>query len=202
MRIESVPIFSLHPYPGNAKKHPQAQIEQIKASIQQFGNNDPIAVDEAGMIIEGHGRYEALKQLGFQEVEVVKLSGLTDDQKRAYILVHNHLTMDTGFNLDRLREEIEAISTIDLSVYDLEIDTTLDDREQPAPAVQSGITKEPLQLEKFNLILSEEQYQELLMAIDLIRSLGVSLHNFGNPNKRNNLIFEVVYKWAEQKKLL
>lgn len=61
MKIEWLPLEAIHPYAHNAKKHPNYQIEQIKASIQQFGNNDPIAIDENHVIIEGHGRYLALK---------------------------------------------------------------------------------------------------------------------------------------------
>lgn len=84
--LEMVPLSAIHPYAHNAKKHPNYQIEQIKASIQQFGNNDPIAIDENHVIIEGHGRYLALKALGYQEVPVIKLCHLSEDQKRAYIL--------------------------------------------------------------------------------------------------------------------
>lgn len=63
LKIEYVDIDSIKPYKNNAKKHPQEQIEQIKKSIELFGNNDPIAVWN-NEIVEGHGRYEALKQIG------------------------------------------------------------------------------------------------------------------------------------------
>lgn len=201
MKIETVAISAIHPYAGNAKKHPQSQIEQIKASIQQFGNNDPIAIDEDGVVLEGHGRFKALQQLGYKTVEVIRLDGLTEDQKRAYILIHNQLTMNTGFDPDKLREEIEAIQTVDLTTYDLAIDTTLD----PAPPQDMQVKThdaQPVNLEKFSLVLAEEQYQQLVTAMDMVRSSGAALHSFGNPNKRVNLIFEVVYRWAEQKRLL
>ena len=64
----------------------------------EFLNNDPIAIDENNVIIEGHGRFEALKQLNFDKVEVIRLSHLTDQQKKEYILAHNKLTMSTGFD--------------------------------------------------------------------------------------------------------
>lgn len=63
LNIEFIDINDLIPYQNNAKKHPQKQIDKIKKSIEDFGFNDPIAVDGNNMIIEGHGRYEALKQL-------------------------------------------------------------------------------------------------------------------------------------------
>ena len=72
LHIESININNLVPYQNNAKKHPQKQIDKIKKSIKEFGFNDPIAVDENNMIIEGHGRYEALKQLGYENVVCTK----------------------------------------------------------------------------------------------------------------------------------
>ena len=68
MKIEKISIDKIKPYENNAKLHPPEQIEQIKKSIQDFGNNDPIAVDENSVIIEGHGRYQALKELGFKDI--------------------------------------------------------------------------------------------------------------------------------------
>ena len=116
MKIEKRRLDEIHPYAGNAKLHPAEQVEQIKKSIEQFGNNDPIAVDEEGVIIEGHGRYLALKELGYDEAEVIVLYGMTEDEKNAYRLVHNQLTMNSGFDLELLEEELKAID-IDLEDY-------------------------------------------------------------------------------------
>ena len=63
MKIEKISIEKIKPYENNAKLHPPEQIEQIKKSIIEFGNNDPIAIDEINVIIEGHGRYFALKEV-------------------------------------------------------------------------------------------------------------------------------------------
>ena len=121
MRIEKVKIDEIKPYEGNAKLHPQEQIEQIKQSIMEFGNNDPIAIDKHGVIIEGHGRYLALKELGYTEVEVIRLDHLTDEQRKAYTLIHNKLTMNTGFDLEQLEIELKQIESIDMSQYDFEL---------------------------------------------------------------------------------
>ncbi len=117
MKIEKISIDKIKPYEKNAKLHPVDQIEQIKKSIEKFGNNDPIAVDENNIIIEGHGRYKALKQLGINEVEIIRLSHLNEEQKKAYALVHNKLTMNTGFDLELLTEEIDSILDIDMSDF-------------------------------------------------------------------------------------
>lgn len=113
MKIEKINISEITEYENNAKLHPREQIEQIKKSIQEFGNNDPIAIDENNVIIEGHGRYKALQELGYDEVEVIRLSHMDDEQKRAYILAHNKLTMNSGFDIELLNSELESIVNID-----------------------------------------------------------------------------------------
>ncbi len=122
MKIEKISIDEIKPYENNAKLHPPEQIEQIKKSISEFGNNDPIAVDENNVIIEGHGRYEALKQLGFDKIEVIRLSHLNEQRKKAYILAHNKLTMNTGFDFDVLNLELEDIVDFDMSDFGFTID--------------------------------------------------------------------------------
>lgn len=115
LKIEYVPIDDLKPYDNNAKIHTPEQIEQIKKSIQEFGMNDPIGIwGKDNLIVEGHGRLAACKELGMKEVPVIRLDDLTDEQRRAYTLVHNQTTMNTGFNMDILTEELDNID-IDMS---------------------------------------------------------------------------------------
>lgn len=128
MKIEKISIEEIKPYENNAKLHPSEQIEQIKKSIEEFGNNDPIAVDENNVIIEGHGRYQALKELGFNEIEIIKLTHLNEQQKKAYILAHNKLTMNTGFDFDTLNLELDAISDFDMSDFGFVIDLQKDNQ--------------------------------------------------------------------------
>lgn len=99
LKIEYVPIESIKPYEGNAKKHPQEQIDQIKKSIELMGFDDPIAVWKNGEIIEGHGRLIAAQQLGLEKVPIIRLDELSDEQRRAYILIHNKLTMNVYVNI-------------------------------------------------------------------------------------------------------
>ena len=121
MKIEKISIDAIKSYENNAKLHPPEQIEQIKRSILEFGNNDPIAIDENGVIIEGHGRYEALKQLGFDEIEIIRLSHLSEQQKKAYILAHNKLTMNTGFDFDVLNLALDNIIDFDMTDFGFEL---------------------------------------------------------------------------------
>lgn len=114
--LKIVKIEEIKLYEKNAKNHPEWQIEQIKNSIKEFGYNDPIAIDENNVIVEGHGRYIALKELGYKEIEVLKLSHMSDEQKKAYIIAHNKTCMNTGFNLEMLEEELQSISELDLTL--------------------------------------------------------------------------------------
>ena len=115
--VEYIRIDDLKAYENNAKIHTHEQIEQIKQSIEEFGMNDPIGVwGEDNLIVEGHGRLTACKELGMKEVPIIRLDDLTDEQRRAYTLVHNQTTMNTGFDLDVLNEELENLS-IDMTEY-------------------------------------------------------------------------------------
>lgn len=195
MKIEKIKISEIQPYENNAKKHPQEQIEQIKKSIKEFGMCDPIAIDENNVIIEGHGRYMALNQLGYKEVDCIRIDNLTEEQKRAYILVHNKLTMNTGFDMDKLEKEIEDIKSIDMSYFDFDIYP----EEIELPEVE---TEEQEEIYRMTLNFSEEQFQEVQEAIEIIEATRKELHSFGNKNKSSNLLNEVIYEWVERKKLL
>lgn len=116
LKIEYVDIETIKPYKNNVKEHPEEQIEQIKKSIEEFGNNDPIAVWN-NEIVEGHGRYIALKELGIKDIPIIRLDNLTDEQRKAYTLVHNKLTMNSDFEFDKLIEELESITDIDMEDF-------------------------------------------------------------------------------------
>lgn len=136
MEIIKVRLADLVPYAGNAKLHPPEQIEQIKESIRLFGFNDPIAIDPDNVIIEGHGRVLALEQLGYEEVECIRLAHMTDEQRRAYTLIHNKLTMNSGFDLEILEAELSAIEGIDMGAFDLSLENIQIDDEPTEPEVE------------------------------------------------------------------
>lgn len=142
MEIEIISIHDLVPYGNNAKEHPKEQIEQIKESIIKFHNNDPIAIDENNVIIEGHGRYEALKELGYEQVECIRLDHLNDDQKKAYRLVHNKLTMNSDFNFDLLEEELKTINDIDMGFFDFDLSMFDDIEEEIKEEANKKLTDE------------------------------------------------------------
>ncbi len=129
LKIEYLDKNSLKPYVNNAKIHTDAQIEQIKNSIEQFGFNDPIAVWKDNEIIEGHGRLLAAMQMDdISTVPVIRLDELTDSQRKAYMLAHNKLTMNTGFDFGILEQELENLLDFDMADFGFDsIDTKFDE---------------------------------------------------------------------------
>ena len=122
MELEKININKIRMYENNTKEHPEWQVEEIIKSISEFGYKDPIALDENNVIIEGHGRYLALKQLDYEEVEILRISDLTEKQKKAYAIAHNKLTMNTDFDIEKLRLELSKLeeANFDLSVLGFE----------------------------------------------------------------------------------
>ena len=119
LKIEYININELKPYSKNAKKHPKKQIKLIKNSIESFGMCDPIAINNEKIIIEGHGRLEALKQLGYDEVPCIRLDHMTDEERRAYTLAHNKVA-ESDWDFDLLNEEIDDILSFDMEDFGFE----------------------------------------------------------------------------------
>ena len=118
MELEKISIDKIRMYENNTKEHPDWQVEEIVKSISAFGYKDPIALDENDIIIEGHGRYLALKQLNFKEIEILRITDLTEEQKAAYAIAHNKLTMNTDFDFETLKYELNKL---ELANFDLEL---------------------------------------------------------------------------------
>lgn len=128
LKIEYVDINTIKPYENNAKQHPRTQIEQIKTSIEMFGMDDPIGIWN-DTIVEGHGRLIACQELGYKEVPVIRLDHLTDEERKAYTLAHNKLTMNSDFDIDILNDELAQFETIDMSEFGFDIDFDAEEAE-------------------------------------------------------------------------
>src|SRR5262245_39612544 len=97
-RIELWPPSKLSPYARNARKHPEAQVQQIMASIKRFGFNNPILIDTKAGVIAGHGRLEAALRINLEAVPVIVLDHLSDEERRAYILADNQIALNSEWN--------------------------------------------------------------------------------------------------------
>jgi hypothetical protein len=129
---------SLKPYERAARKHTRKQIGKLKASYREFGWVNPLIIDDAGMVLCGHGRLLMALELGLDLVPVVVLSHMSEAQKRAYILADNRLAQEGSWSKELLRDELRGLIDlgfdVELTGFDtLEIDTMLsfDDSEQP-----------------------------------------------------------------------
>jgi DNA modification methylase len=119
-QIVSKETCCLKPYKNNARKHNDAQLEKIAASIKTFGFNNPILIDKEDVIIAGHGRWEAAKRIGLREVPTLCLDHLSEKEVRAYILADNKLAELAGWDNDILAIELQYLTTLDLE-FDIEI---------------------------------------------------------------------------------
>ena len=194
LKIEYVDIDTIKPYLNNAKTHPEEQIEQIKKSIQEFGNNDPIAVWN-NEIVEGHGRYEALKQLGETNIPIIRLDNLTDEERRAYTLVHNKLTMNSDFDYKILDAELEDID-IDMSEYGFDLNEF--NEEFGTDFELKDGDREPIQT--MNLTFSDDQVEVIKNAINEMKQTEKYKNYVGiNQNSNGNALYLVVEEWLQQK---
>jgi ParB/Sulfiredoxin domain len=116
MHIETVAVEALRPYERNARTHSKRQIRQIAKSIERFGFNNAVLVDEQRRIIAGHGRVAAAKLLGIKEVPTVRLAHLSEAEKRAYILADNRLAEKAGWDREILAIELQALVDLDFEV--------------------------------------------------------------------------------------
>ncbi|MGD9507000.1 MAG: site-specific DNA-methyltransferase [Geminicoccaceae bacterium] len=118
------PVEALIPYARNARTHSDAQVAQIAASIRTFGFTNPILVDGDNGIIAGHGRLLAARKLGLAEVPVIELAGMTEAEKRAYIIADNKLALNAGWDDELLRLEFTDLEGLgfDLALTGFDLD--------------------------------------------------------------------------------
>ena len=128
MKIEQIKIEDLKPYERNARKHEAADVAAIVKSIEAFGFNDPVGVwGPQNVIVEGHGRVMAAKQLGMTEVPCIRLDDLTDEQRRAYALAHNKTAELSTWDAELLPLELEDLPTIDMAGFGFDLDKVAGD---------------------------------------------------------------------------
>ena len=141
MKIETTPIDKLVPYVNNARTHSPEQVDQIAASIKEFGFNNPVLIDKKNGIIAGHGRVQAARKLELKEVPTVRLEHLTETQKKAFIIADNKIAMNAGWDDELLALELKDLDDV---MFDLNLTgfdgKELDELIQPEPV--AGLTDE------------------------------------------------------------
>jgi hypothetical protein len=115
-KLEYLPLDDLIPYARNSRTHSDEQVAQIAASIKEFGFTNPVLIDDEGGIIAGHGRCMAARKLKLDEVPCIRLTGLTDAQKKAYIIADNKLALNAGWDDEMLALEIQELQEMSFDI--------------------------------------------------------------------------------------
>lgn len=118
MKVENISLEALIPYARNSRTHSDQQVAQVAASIREFGFTNPVLIGKENDIIAGHGRVLAARKLGLEKVPCIRLSDLSENQKRAYIIADNKLALNSGWDEEMLALELQDLG--DLGV-DLEL---------------------------------------------------------------------------------
>lgn len=122
MQIELIDIEKLIPYAMNARTHSDAQVAQIAGSIKEFGFTNPCLIDEENGLIAGHGRVMAARKLKINEIPCIRLAHLSEVQKKAYILADNRIAMNSGWDIELLKVELEKLKIEDVDLNMLGFD--------------------------------------------------------------------------------
>lgn len=230
MEVTYIHPDRLRPYKGNARTHTPEQVAQIAASIKEFGFTSPIICDGDNIVIAGHGRLLAAERLGLDAVPVIRLTHLSERQRRALTLADNRIALSSGWDFERLSVEIEALveSDFDLALTgfdEQELDALLKSDAGVLPeswAVGGGETaagKNNLLPENFGInftlpngdkapfqqmtfTLADAQAEVIKNAIADIKQTEEYKYaeTMGNENGNGNALYLIVMQWAKQKK--
>ncbi|EJI8779179.1 ParB N-terminal domain-containing protein [Escherichia coli] len=135
LKIEYLPVGKLLRYAKNSRTHSDEQVEQLVNSIREFGFTNPVLIDEKNELIAGHGRLAAAEILEMDKVPAIRLSNLSEKQKKAYRIADNKLALNAGWDMQLLAEEVKELMDDDFDIdllgfNDAELDEMLRD-EQP-----------------------------------------------------------------------
>ena len=186
MNIEQIATNDLIPYARNSRTHSDEQIAQVAASIREFGFTNPVLIDHDNGIIAGHGRVMAATRLKLDTVPCIRLSHLSDTQKRAYIIADNKLALNSGWDEEMLKLELIELDAlgfdVDLIGFDAEfIDSeSIDDFE---PELNSN-DRDPIRSMTFTI--SDEQHEIIEECLKIAKEfepndpMGINENSNGN----------------------
>lgn len=195
--VQEVTLDQLIPYVNNAKIHSDDQVTKIASSIREFGFLSPVLIDRNFNIIAGHGRVMAAKKLNMETVPCVFIEGLSENQRKAYILADNRLAELASWDMNLVGLEIGELEyegfdidlvgfdNMDITGDDFGTDFSLPDGDKP------DVYQMTFTLRKQQKDLIEEALKTVKEDID---------ETFGNTNQNGNALYEVVRQWDELRK--
>ena len=160
-KITNKPLKDLTPYARNARTHTDAQVDQIAASIKEWGFTTALLIDETGGIIAGHGRLLAAQKMGLKTVPTVTAKGWTDAQKRAYVIADNKLALNAGWDDELLKVEFQELEGLgfDISLvgFDVgELDDLFDSPPEGAEGAGAGSLADKFGVPPFSVLNARE----------------------------------------------
>lgn len=197
MNIINIELKNIKQYEKNPRKNDEA-VKYVAESIKEFGFKVPIIIDKNNVIIAGHTRYKAAKQLKLKEVPCIVADDLTEEQIKAFRLADNKVGEIAEWDYNILELELDEILNIDMSLFNFDMNSIEDnfDTDFELPDDDKPSTR------TITLSLAEEQYQICMACIDYVQENDLIEHTYSNSNKTSNSLFEAIYQWAELKTLL
>lgn len=199
MQIQEILLADLREYENNPRNNDGA-VQAVAESIKEFGWKVPIVVDRDNVIVAGHTRYKAAQRLGLDKVPCIIADDLTPEQVKAYRLADNKTGELAEWDFNALEAELFELSeAFDMDDFGFEIDKISADgfgEEFSLPDDDKPVAR------TITLTLCEQQYDIVMACHDWINDNVSEVHCFDGKNDKSNAIFEVIYQWAEQKKLL
>lgn len=178
-QIVNVNINDIIPYVNNARTHSDEQIIQLRSSLREFGFVNPILIDSDYGLIAGHGRLTAAKLENYQTVPCVIIDGLTDTQKKAYILADNRLAEKAGWDMELVNIELQELSDMDFDIeltgFDFNIENDDIEPIDDENISTSANTEHFMSIDKTKITLTEEEFIDLQNSLNRYVELnGVS----------------------------
>ena len=177
LRIEYIEIEKLNHYENNSKIHTKEQIGHIANSIKEFGFNDPLGIaGEDNIVLEGNGRVEAAKLLGMKKLPCVRFDHLTKEEQQAYVIAHNSLNLETGFDDGILFQELKRLQEFDFTDFGIDVDKYL----KTCIRVQKRLLK-PIKNVHYLISLDINKNNQIAHLIDRIKRIeGVEIESTTN----------------------
>jgi len=202
MKIETTPIDKLVPYVNNARTNSPEQVDQIAASIKEFGFNNPVLIDKKNGIIAGHGRVMAARKLELKEVPTVRLEHLSETQKKAFIIADNKIAMNAGWDDELLALELKDLDDV---MFDLNLTGfdaaqinemfNVNDYDDFEPNVPDG---EKMPLSNMTFTVSAEQLEVINTALNKASKEKPFDPQGVNENKNGNALFLMALSYGRQ----
>ena len=202
MKIETTPIDKLVPYVNNARTHSPEQVDQIAASIKEFGFNNPVLIDKKNGIIAGHGRVMAARKLELKEVPTVRLEHLSETQKKAFIIADNKIAMNAEWDEELLALELKDLDDV---MFDLNLTGfdaaqinemfNVNDYDDFEPNVPDG---EKMPLSNMTFTVSAEQLEVINTALNKASKEKPFDPQGVNENKNGNALFLMALSYGRQ----